>query len=148
MQDYRRLKVWEKAHAFALEVHRVSGEFPRRGGSVIAGQLRRAALSVPSNIAEGAAKGSDLEFRRYLQIAMGSALEADYQLLVARDTRLLGADTHDDLAARALEIRRMLGGLIKRINVTLKTAAPPATPSVPNQPATDQPLLLTEQRRS
>jgi four helix bundle protein len=114
----------------------VSGAFPRRAGSVVTGQLRRASLSVPANIAEGSAKGSDLEFRRFLQIAMGSALEAEYHLLVARDTGLLGKHTYDDLSARATEIRRMLGGLIKRINATMKAKenAPPRTQFVPKQP--------------
>ena len=144
MQDYRRLKVWEKAHAFALDVHRLSGDFPRRDGSVLAGQLRRASLSIPANIAEGAAKGSDLEFRRFLQIAMGSALEADYHLLVARDTTLLSRDVYDDLSSRAMEFRRMLGGLIKRINLSLKPNASPPTPSVPNEPATSEALRHTE----
>ena len=144
MQDYRRLKVWEKGHAFALDVHHASGQFPRRDGSVLAGQLRRASLSIPANIAEGAAKGSDLEFRRFLQIAMGSALEADYHLLVARDTRLLSRDVYDDLSARATEIRRMLGGLIKRINLSLTPNASPPTPPVPNEPATSEALRHTE----
>jgi four helix bundle protein len=123
MQDYRRLKVWEKAHAFALEVHQACETFPRREGSVLAGQLRRASLSIPANIAEGAAKASDTEFRRFLQIAMGSALESDYHLLLARDTGLLSGDAYDDLSARALEVRRMLGGLIKRLNLAIGSNA-------------------------
>lgn len=144
MQDYRRLKVWEKAHSFALCVHRVCRDFPRREGSVLAGQLRRASLSIPANIAEGAAKGSDAEFRRFLQIAMGSALEADYHLLVARDTELLAGDAYDELSSRALEIRRMLGGLIKRLSLSIAGTAPTRTPSVPNEPATNEALRHTE----
>ena len=129
MQDYRRLKVWEKAHAFALGVHRTSERFPRRAGSVIAGQLRRASLSIPANIAEGAAKGSDAEFRRFLHIAMGSALEADYHLLIARDTGLLSRAVHDELSSQDLEIRRMLGGLIKRLTECIGDRVPRPSPS-------------------
>jgi four helix bundle protein len=131
MQDYRRLKVWEKSHSFALDVHRVCGEFPRGDALAIVSQLRRASLSIPSNIAEGTAKGSDREFRRFLQVAMGSAMEADYQLLLARDADLLDRARYDDLSARAIEIRRMLGGLIKRINISLEAGTRPPTPSDP-----------------
>lgn len=121
MRDYRQLKVWEKAHAFALAVHEATASFGRRTGVALVGQLRRAALSVPANIAEGATKGSDAEFRRFLRIAMASAAEADYHLLMARDTGCLDAVRYERLSASCLEIRRMLGGLIKRLN----TDAPP-----------------------
>jgi four helix bundle protein len=130
MQDYRQLKVWEKAHSFALEVHRVSGKFSRQSGVALISQLRRAAFSIPTNIAEGAARTSDLEFRRFLRIAMASATEADYHLLVAMETKELDPRTYDDLAARGVEIRRMLGGLIKRINATLNEGAPPPDSSL------------------
>jgi four helix bundle protein len=117
MQDYRQLKVWEKAHAFALAVHEATASFGRRAGVALVGQLRRAALSVPANIAEGATKGSDAEFRRFLRIAMASAAEADYHLLMARDTGCLDVVRYERLSASCLEIRRMLGGLIKRLNI-------------------------------
>jgi four helix bundle protein len=127
MQDYRRLKVWEKAHSFALDVHQVTGGFSKQSGVALVGQLRRAALSIPANIAEGAVKGSDAEFRRFLHIALGSATEADYHLLMARDLHELDQQSFDDLASRATEIRRMLGGLIKRISTSLEDNAPTRT---------------------
>jgi four helix bundle protein len=130
MQDYRRLRVWQKAHVFALDVHRLSGSFPRREGGAVTGQLRRAALSIPANIAEGAAKGSDAEFRRFLNIAMGSAQETDYHLLAAHDMGLLSRDAYEDLVGRCLEVRRMLGGLLKRIDAKRTQGAPVSTPSV------------------
>jgi four helix bundle protein len=130
MQDYRRLKVWQKAHAVALDVQQACDRFPRREGAVLANQLRRAILSVPANIVEGAAKGSDLEFRRFLNIAMSSAQEADYHLLTARDSNRLGEQRYEELAARLLEVRRMLGGLLKRINAGLERNATPPTPPV------------------
>jgi four helix bundle protein len=134
MQDYRRLKVWEKAHGVALEVLDACDRFPRREGAALANQLRRAALSVPANIAEGAAKGSDLEFRRFLTIAMGSAMETDYHLQMAHDTKLLGEQRYEELSARLLEVRRMLGGLLKRINASLDGNATSSTPPVTKQP--------------
>jgi four helix bundle protein len=122
MQDYHKLKVWEKAHALAMDVHRVTGTFPRVDGVAVVGQLRRAALSIPANIAEGAGKSGNSEFRRFLNIALGSAVETDYHLLAARDLGLLEAEAHDDLAARTLEVRRMLGGLIKKVSATSGTS--------------------------
>lgn len=121
MQDYRKLKVWHKAHVVAIDIHRVAGGFPRRDGVALTSQLRRAALSIPANIAEGTGKGGDAEFRRYVQIALGSASETTYHLLVAHDLDLIDLATYNDLTARLAEVRRMLTGLLTRLG--------------PNQPA-------------
>ena len=118
MQDHHKLKVWEKAHALAMDVHRMAGTFPRVEGIALVAQLRRAALSIPANIAEGAGKPGNAEFRRFLNIALGSAAETHYHLLVARDLGLLDPAVYDDLAVRATEIRRMLSGLIRRVATT------------------------------
>jgi four helix bundle protein len=136
MQDFRRLQVWEKAHALSLDIERVCNRFPRRQGAVLANQLRRAMASVPANIVEGAAKRSDREFRRFLDMAMSSAHEADYHLLTARDTRLLGERSYTDLTMRLLEVRRMLGGLIKRITISLEGNAGSAIPPDAKKPNT------------
>ncbi|HEY5492859.1 MAG TPA: four helix bundle protein, partial [Gemmatimonadaceae bacterium] len=116
MQDYRKLKVWEKAHSVAIDIHRVAGGFPRRDGVAVTSQLRRAALSIPTNIAEGAGKGGDAEFRRYARIALGSASETTYHLLVARDLGLIDLRTHQELTSRITEVRRMLAGLLSRLD--------------------------------
>ena len=121
MQDFRNLKVWHKAHVLAMDIYRVAGALPRSDGLALTSQLRRAALSVPTNIAEGAGKAGDAEFRRFLLIAMGSAAETGYHLLVARDLGLIRNETYDDLSARAVEVRRMLTGLIKRLSPTPAT---------------------------
>jgi four helix bundle protein len=143
MQDFHRLKVWEKAHSLAIDVHRVTGTFSRQEGVALVGQLRRAALSIPANIAEGAAKPGNVEFRRFLHIAMGSAAETDYHLLVARDLGFLELPAYQDLSGRATEVRRMLGGLIKKVTAaTDSPAAPPpvqSPPVVPFQPSRVEP---------
>ena len=118
MQDFQNLEVWKKAHAIAMDIHRTAGGFPRRDGVTLTSQLRRAALSIPTNIAEGAGKGGDAEFRRYVRIALGSASETTYHLLVARDLGLVDCQTYDDLTARIVEVRRMLTGLLKRLDPT------------------------------
>ena len=132
MQDYHRLKVWEKAHLLAIDVYRLSEGFPKRDGVALTTQLRRAALSVPANIAEGAGKSGGKEFCRFLDIALGSAAEAHYHLLVARDLGLLENATYDQLATRITEIRRMLVGLLKRVKLA---NAPPSPPPVPTAPS-------------
>ncbi len=124
MQDFENLKVWQKAHALAIDVHRIAGSIPRTDGMALTAQLRRSALSVPSNIAEGAGKGGDGEFRRYLLIAMGSASETAYHLLVARDLGFIDTATYDDLTSRIAEVRRMASGLLKRIAGRVPSTGP------------------------
>lgn len=121
MQDFHKLKVWERSHALAVDVHRIAGTFPRMEGVGLVSQLRRAALSIPANIAEGAGKQGNAEFRRFLHIALGSAVETDYHLLAARDLGLLEPGTYDELSGRTLEVRRMLGGLIKKVTAALES---------------------------
>ena len=115
MQDFRNLKVWEKAHLVAIEIYRVAESFPRAPGLALTSQLRRSALSVATNIAEGAGRDGRAEFGRFLQIALGSASETQYHLQVARDLDLIDAATHAGLSARVSEVRRMLTGLLKRV---------------------------------
>jgi four helix bundle protein len=147
MQDFRRLKVWEKAHAVSLDIERACNRFPRRHGAVLANQLRRAASSVPATIVEGAAKRSDREFRRFLDMAMSSAHEADYHLLSARDAQLLGEQSYTDLTTRLLEVRRMLGGLIKRVSISIEASEAASTPPVTKQPKSRDALPPSDQRK-
>jgi four helix bundle protein len=136
MQDFRRLKVWAKAHAVALEIFRITERLPRREGLALRSQLRRAALSIAANIAEGAGKSSNAEFHRYLQIALGSASETLYHLLLARDTGALPVTRYNQLANQIVEVRRMLTGLSKRVGGT--NGIPP-TPSVTTRRGCEEP---------
>ncbi|MGQ9850168.1 MAG: four helix bundle protein [Aggregatilineaceae bacterium] len=110
------MQVWHKAHALTLEVYRVSGEFPREEMFGLTSQVCRASSSIPANIAEGCGRGSDGEFGRFLQIAMGSASELEYHLLLARDLGYLDGETHTSLETRVTENKRMLTGLIQSLN--------------------------------
>ena len=125
-QDYHKLKVWEKSHTLAIDVHRIAGVFPRVEGVALTGQLRRAALSIPANIAEGAAKPGNVEFRRFLHIALASAAETDYHLLAPRDLGLLEPAVYEELCGRTTEVRRMLGGLIKKVSDKAGAKSEPA----------------------
>jgi four helix bundle protein len=115
MQDYRKLQVWQRSHQFVLEVYRLTGLFPAEERFGLAGQIRRCAVSIPSNIAEGSARGSDPDFSRFMHIAMGSAAELDYQLLLARDLELFGPIEYQRIAEELTEIRRMLNAFNQKL---------------------------------
>ncbi len=115
MKDFRNLTVWEKSHALALAVYRASRSFPREELYALTSQIRRAAGSVPANISEGCGRGGDPEFGRFLQLAMGSASELEYHLLLARDLHYLGEETFNQLTANVIEVKRMLASLLGKI---------------------------------
>lgn len=115
MRDYRELKVWAKAHEYALAVYKATRSFPREELYGLTSQLRRSASSVPCNIAEGCGRNGDGELARFLDIAYGSASESDYQLLLTKELGYLDKDAFANLSAMVTEIRRMLNGLIKRL---------------------------------
>lgn len=108
MQDFRNLKVWEKAHALTLSVYRETKNFPSDERFGLTSQLRRSCASVPANLAEGCARAGDVEFARFVNIAMGSASETDYHLLLSRDLEYLDAVTYHQLFDQISEVKRML----------------------------------------
>ena len=111
MQDFRNLVVWQKAHRLAVELFAVSATFAKPPYFTLRNQLLRAAMSVPSNLAEGAGRSGDRDFRRFVRIALGSASELEYHLLLARDLGLVPGATHDRLSKATAEVKRMLSGL-------------------------------------
>ena len=115
MSDYRKLKVWEKAHEMVLDVVHVAQKIRSGDFKSLRSQLIRAALSVPTNIVEGGGPKSWRERIRYLRYSENSANETEYHCLVARDLGLLHNADHARIAGRIEEIRRMLNGLVKRI---------------------------------
>ncbi len=115
MQDYKKLKVWEKAHAFTVVVYAITRTFPRDEVYALTSQIRRCAVSVPSNIVEGCGRASNPELVKFLHYALGSANELEYQLLLSRDLGYVSAEAHVPLAASVLEIKRMLAALIVKI---------------------------------
>lgn len=115
MQDFRNLKVWEKSHQLTLDAYRATSRFPSSEMYGLASQIRRAAASVPANIAEGCGRGGSAELARFMQIAMGSASELEYHFLLARDLNFVSAQTHDRIAARIVEVKKMLAAFINRL---------------------------------
>lgn len=113
MQDYRNLRVWQKAHKLALATYGVSAHLQKPEAWPLRDQVFRAAISIPSNIAEGAGRGSDPDFRRFLWHSLGSCNELEYDLLLARDLRFLPRELHAALITQLEDVRRMLSGLVQ-----------------------------------
>ena len=134
MQNFRQLLVWQRAHTFALDVHRATSTFPRTGYSDLRVQLRRAADSIPSNIVEGSAAPSRLEFARFVGISIKSASEVDYQLQLARDLGVLSHDLWDPLAREVVEIRKMLWGLRRTLLASLDRRSRKPKPRAEKRP--------------
>ena len=115
MGDYRNLKVWERAHRLTLEGYGVTRTFPKDELFGLTSQRRRAAASIPANIAEGCGRNGDAELARFMTIAMGSANELDYHLLFARDLRYLPSPRYDQLSVETQSVARMLATFITRL---------------------------------
>jgi four helix bundle protein len=115
VQDYRELKVWQKAHELTLAVYRATAAFPREEMYGLTIQIRRSSSSIAANLAEGCGRNGTAEFARFCSIAMGSASELEYHLLLARDLKLLKPKDHEQIAQQATEVKRMLTGLLKRL---------------------------------
>lgn len=119
MQNFRDLRVWQKAHQLTLAVYRQTANFPLRLEKYgLTSQMRRGAASVASNIAEGCGRGSDADFGRFLQMAMGSASELEYQLLLSHDLGFIDDDAYAALGSETARVRRMLNRLLKRLNAS------------------------------
>ena len=115
MQSFRKLKVWEKAHAVTLGVYNASRSFPKDELYGLTSQMRRAASSIGANIAEGSCRKGDCEFGRFLQIAMGSASELEYHLLLAHDLQILQLLDYERLSGGVVEVKCMLASLIRSL---------------------------------
>jgi four helix bundle protein len=122
VRNYKELIVWKKAHEMTLDVYSATRQFPREELYGLTSQLRRSAASVGANIAEGSGRRSNNEICRFLQIARGSASEAEYHILLAHDLKLLRDEDFRRLARQADEVQRMLTALIQSFH-PVKTEA-------------------------
>ena len=112
MQDFKNLQVWQKSHVFTLETYEKTATFPRSELFGITSQMRRAAVSIAANIAEGSSKGGDKEFAQFLRHASASASELEYFSILVADLAYLKKAEAIALGANVVEVRRMLSGLI------------------------------------
>ncbi len=115
-EDISKLIVWQKAHELVLKIYEVTKEFPKDELFALTSQIRRAAVSIPSNIVEGKARGSNKEYNRFLLIARGSLEEVKYQILLAKDLKYIDDMKYKEVLNIALETGKLLAGLIKRLD--------------------------------
>ena len=115
MRDFKKIQVWQKAHLFVLEIYKHTENFPDAERFGLISQIRRAAASIPTNIAEGAGRATQKEFARFIHIATGSASEVEYQLLLSHELGYLTTDEYQILEKSIVEIKKMLYGFAKAL---------------------------------
>ena len=115
MRDFRRLKVWEKAHGLSLAIYKATTAFPKQELFGLTSQLRRAAVSIPANIAEGCGRSGEPELARFLRIALGSASELEYHIILSTDLCYLNKSASQDLSKQVTDVKRMLTSLIQKL---------------------------------
>jgi four helix bundle protein len=113
--DYRKLKVWKKAHALVISVYRATEGFPSAERYGLVSQMRRAAISAASNIVEGVGRNRRAETAQFLRIALGSCTELEYQVLISQELEYLEENLASDLIERTIELRAMLASLHRRL---------------------------------
>lgn len=116
MRDFHNYKVWEKGHQFALSIYKNTKSFPKDELFGITSQLRRAATSIPINIAEGCGRRSDTEFAHFLNIAAGSASEVEEELLLSHDLDYIDKTSYQKLDKEVNDIKAMLNKLIETLH--------------------------------
>jgi four helix bundle protein len=121
--DFKKLKVWQKSHQLVQAVYNATSKFPEEERFGLTSQLRRAAASIPANLAEGCGRRTDRELDRYVRISLGSATELEYHLILARDVGCLTATRYEPLAAITAEVQNMLAALRKPLRRTPRAIA-------------------------
>lgn len=115
MRDFRKLDVWQRAHRLTLTLYQSTRHFPREELYGLTSQIRRSAASICANLAEGCGRSGEKEFRRYLLIALGSASELEYHLLLSADLDYVDGTIHAELHVEVTGVKRMLSGLLRKL---------------------------------
>jgi len=141
MQDFRNLDVWQRARHLNKTIYQMTTDFPESEAFGLRSQMRRASVSICSNIAEGCGRRGDREFRRFLDIAMGSACELECETILSFDLVFITEAVQERVLAVLIEIKRMLGGLKRRLvcplrrrprNIGQPVRQAPVRPAKPN----------------
>lgn len=118
MKNFRELQIWNRSHRLTLEVYRLTQRFPKTETYGLVSQMRRSASSIPTNIAEGCGRNTERDFARFLDNAMGSASELEYQLILAHDLEYIEHDSFEKTILELTEIRRMLNAFMQKLRAT------------------------------
>jgi four helix bundle protein len=115
MQDFKNLKVWQRAHEFALLTYRITAEFPKDEVFGLRHLKGKSATDIPAYIAEGCGKANDSDFSRSIASAVATAYRLEYYALMARDLEFIGANIYDRYVSELTEIKKMLNGFNRRL---------------------------------
>jgi four helix bundle protein len=115
MQDFRNLSVWQRSRRLTKSVYEMTTDYPGSEEFGLKSQMRRAAVSICSNIAEGCGRRGDREFRRFLDVAMGSACELECETILSFDLAFITEALQEEILDTIIQIKRMLGGLLSRL---------------------------------
>lgn len=115
MRNFKDLQVWHKAHLLTLKIYKLTLSFPAEERFGLISQLRKASASIATNIAEGCGRGSNTELKRFFDIAMGSASEVEYQILLAHDLKYIADKDYKEIVFNTEEVKKMLTSYIKKI---------------------------------
>ena len=115
MKDFRTLRVWQLSHQFTLNIYALTGHYPKDELFGLVSQMRRSSSSIPTNIAEGCGRGSEVDFAHFLQIALGSASEIQYQIILSADLNYITREEEAKLTPAIEEIKKMLTAFILKI---------------------------------
>ncbi len=116
MHNYKELSVWNKSVVLATDVYKLSSRFPKSEQYGLTSQIRRSAVSISSNIAEGAGRSTNKDFARFLHIANGSSYELETQLIISKNLQYLNQSDFKSLHDSLIEIQKMLYTFIKKID--------------------------------
>ena len=117
MHDYKKLKIWKESVDFSVQIYKLTATFPKEEIYGLTNQLRRASVSVPSNIAEGSKRSTKKDFKHFLTIAHGSGAEVETQLLISKELNFINEKKYSELVAKLDEIMRMIAVFSKSISV-------------------------------
>lgn len=115
MRDFKKLKVWHKAHELTLDIYKVTRDFPKEEIYGITSQLRRASSSIEFNLSEGCGRESEKELKRFAIISMGSASELECELLLSFDLNYIGNIDYKRLEQKTIEVKKMLSSFIVKL---------------------------------
>jgi len=115
MRDYKNYTIWNDAHLLVLEIYSITNDFPKEENYGITSQIRRAMVSVPTNIVEGCGRDTEKDFNRFLVIAHGSATEVEYLLFLSCELNYITKNNHKKLNDKIIVLRKQLNKLINKI---------------------------------
>jgi four helix bundle protein len=117
MKDFKKLNVWQKSIPLVKTVYQITSDFPSSELYGLTGQIRRSAVSIPSNIAEGAGRG-DKEFSHFLVIAIGSSFELETQFIISKELGFITIEIFEDINSKIIAVQKMISGLQNSIKTT------------------------------